>query len=76
MTDAIEKYKITEVTLISYSGKHVKVSMETDYLSIPIRLAKEMVLDHLRKFCKESDDPFVKVAHMKIKHLFNNNNND
>lgn len=67
-----EKYKITEATMVTYSGRHVKVAVETDYVSYPIKMAKELLLEAFHKCCKDAKDPIVKVIHLKVKHLFDN----
>lgn len=62
-------YKITSATITTYSGKRVEMSVESEYLTDPVRKVKERMLDW---FCKHTDqrDPFVRIE-VKTKQLFN-----
>lgn len=61
-------YKITSATITTYSGKRVEMSVESEYLTDPVRKVKERMLDW---FCKNTDqrDPFVRIE-VKTKQLF------
>lgn len=67
----MDPYRITHATLITYSGKRIQVSVESEILSGPVRKYKEKILDAFCKGCTNSSDPFVGIE-VKTKRLFNN----
>lgn len=66
----IEPYKITDATLFTYSGRKVKVTLESQIFTEPIRKVKERILDAFISMCKDSKDPFVRIEDVSIKPLF------
>ena len=62
-------YKITQATLITYSGKRIQVHVESEILDTPLRKSKEMLLDAFCKACPRSSDPFVGIE-VKTKQMF------
>ena len=61
-------YRITSATLTTYSGRKVKVTLETEIFNKPLRIVKDMILDGFIKACKSSD-PFVSIE-CKTKSVF------
>ena len=66
----IEPYKVTNVTLLTYSGKTVKVTLESEIFTEPIRRVKDRILDAFTSMCKDSKDPFVRIKDISIKPIF------
>lgn len=66
----IKPYKITDATLFTYSGRKVKVTLESQIFTEPIRKVKERILDAFISMCKDSKDPFVRIEDVSIKPLF------
>lgn len=62
-------YRVTGAVLTTYSGRKVRVDMETEIFKKPLRVVEDMILDGFVKACKDSDDPFVAIE-CKIKNVF------
>lgn len=65
----MQPYKITHITLITYSGKRVVLDAETEFITEPVRKVKDRILDSFVKKCKDSKDPFVGIE-LKTTSLF------
>ena len=66
----MEPYRITEATLITYSGKRKSMEVQSEVLTKPVRIIKERMLDALCNATRNSADPFVKIE-VKTVPLFN-----
>ena len=53
-------YRITAVVRTTYSGKKHEVAVESDYMTDPIRVVKERLLDWFCSRTKQAD-PFVRI---------------
>lgn len=60
-TDANETYRITQVKLVTYSGRIVPIELEFKVFTEPLIKVKDKILDAFIKMCKESKDPFVRI---------------
>ena len=66
----MEPYRITEATLVTYSGKRKSLEVQSEVLTKPVRIMKERMLDAFCNATRNSSDPFVKIE-VKTVPLFN-----
>ena len=66
----MEPYRITRVVFVSYSGKRVSVTLETEVFTKPLHFVKEKILDGFVAMCKQSDDPIVKIEKVVVVPVF------
>lgn len=70
MKRSMEPYRITQATLVTYSGKRHSIQVVTEPMACPLREAKEKLLDMFCSMCSHRSDPFVKIE-VKTVPLFN-----
>lgn len=65
----MEPYRITQATLVTYSGKRHPIHVKSEVLTKPIRIIKEKLLDAFCQMCRNNSDPFVRIE-LKTEPLF------
>ena len=65
----MEPYRITQVTLVTYSGKRLPMQVKSGVLTKPIRIIKDKLLDAFCQMCRNNSDPFVHIE-LKTEPLF------
>ena len=65
----MEPYRITQATLVTYSGKMHSMQVQSGFLTKPIRIIKEKLLDAFCQMCRNNNDPFVRIE-LKTEPLF------
>lgn len=66
----MKPYRIIAATLTKYSGEKVDLVIESEIITRPVRIMKEMLLDAICKTYNSPHDPFVKID-LKTQGLFN-----
>ena len=66
----MEPYRITQATLVTYSGKRLPMKVKSEVLTKPIRIIKEKWLDTFCQMCRNNGDPFIRIE-LKTEPLFN-----
>lgn len=65
----MEPYRITQATLVTYSGKRHPMEVQSEVLTKPLRIIKEKLLDTFCQMCRNNGDPFVRIE-VKTEPLF------
>lgn len=71
----MEPYRITSAILITYSGKRHPIKLESEFITKPLRIIKESLLDTFSKMCENNGDPFVRIE-VRTEPLFKERNNN
>lgn len=65
----MKPYRITQATLVTYSGKRLPMKVKSEVLTKPIRIIKDKLLDAFCQMCLNNSDPFVRIE-LKTEPLF------
>lgn len=65
----MKPYRIIAATLTKYSGEKVDLVIESEIITRPVRIMKEMLLDAICRSYNNQGDPFVKID-VKTKSVF------
>ena len=65
----MKPYRITQATLVTYSGKRLPMKVKSEVLTNPIRIIKDKLLDAFCQMYRNNSDPFVRIE-LKTEPLF------
>ena len=65
----MKPYRITQATLVTYSGRRHPMYVQSEVFTQHIRIIKEKLLDDFCRMCRNNGDPFVRIE-VKTEPLF------
>ena len=66
----MKPYRITQATLVTYSGKRRQIQVKSEVITELIRIIKDKLLDAFCQMYCNNSDPFVRIE-VKAEPLFN-----